>query len=51
MQKNRDHAKIVENRLNEILWCVIRVWEHNIKEDLDKVAMEVKQKIRGYYPP
>lgn len=51
VQKNRDHAKIVESRLYEIKWCVIRVWEHNIKEDLDKVAMQIKQKIRGYGPP
>jgi len=36
IQRNKNRAKIVNRILKKEGWCVVHVWEHQLKKDFDK---------------
>lgn len=45
IKRNIERDKEVNNMLKEMGWKVIRFWEHEIKEDVEKCVTRVKEKI------
>ncbi len=45
IERNIERDKEVNNMLKEMGWKVIRFWEHEIKEDVEKCVTKVKEKI------
>jgi len=45
IQKNRERDKQNFARLRKIQWRILRIWEHTVKKDLDKVIEKIVDKI------
>ena len=41
VKKNRDRAKVVNKDLKGIDWAVVRVWEHDVIENQEKVVSKI----------
>ena len=44
--RNQQRAKTVRRQLNRNGWRVMRVWEHELKNNLDKVICKIKKRMR-----
>jgi len=43
--RNQQRAKTVRRQLNRNGWRVMRVWEHELKNNLDKVICKIKKRM------
>lgn len=47
LRRNRERDKRVDQQLKGLGWDVIRVWEHELAEDLDAVAARIEEHVRS----
>jgi DNA mismatch endonuclease (patch repair protein) len=50
IERNRERDRAIRRKLKQLGWCVIRVWESDVKRDPDKVAGQILLRLISVQP-